>query len=354
MASALWQFVLGGPAPAGVENRQLAFATGRQVTWRIDGPCTAQFVVDGRGDEVIPVTDELAVDLWVYRINDPDLPTSPAQLLFRGRVAAMVDEISEDRHTVQCSAKDYRGMLADHAHVGIAGKTFTNVSQAVIPWTLIGDWQALAGGNWGITNGLGATSAQNRDRTVEAGASPGAAIESMGQLDNGFEWEISPLRALNRWYPDRRRNQGVSLDYGSGGVLAGVRRVLSPSDFANAVMVTGGETTTPVLAVAAGIATDPRGRWAHTEAFANVSLQSTLTARAPWLLARTSVPRPEWAVRLRRGAWGGPDHIWLGEVVNVAVKSGRLSTQTSQRVVEISASIDEDGEEQVDIGLVSA
>jgi hypothetical protein len=338
---AAWTWVVGGTPPSGLEQRELTKARGRTVTWRVDGPATAQFTIDGRSEEAAEVV-ELETDLTIYR---------DGVKVFRGRIGPSQDDIGHSTHVAQFAATDYRGMLA-YRIVGIAGKVFVATSQATIPWTLIGDSQALSGGNWGITNGVGSASAVTRDRTIDPGKPVAEVINEIAHLDNGFEWEIDAELALNRWYPQRGSATNVVLDY--GGVVARVARQLDPKDFANSVLVTGAQGLTPVATDTGTIGADPRGRWESSAGYPTIIEQATLNARSPWLLDETSTLRPTHTVTLRPDRWSGMSHIGLGDTVVLAVNSGRLVINDAHRVVEISVQPGDAGTETVTFGLVAA
>ena len=337
----MWTWVLGGSPPSGVERRELSQAYGRSLTMRVDAPFTAQFSLDGRSSEAAEI-DALETDLHVYRDGIK---------LFRGRIGPESDDVNETSHSCQFTATDYRGMLA-YRIVDTAGAVFAAVDQGTIAWDLINASQALSGGNWGVTNGVGATSGTVRDRTYDPGKPLLDAISELFRVDNGGEWEISPSLALNRWYPIRGTVTNVVLDY--GGKVAKVRRLLSPGDFANFDLVSGSSRLTPVSAVTAGIGTDPRGRWETSAGYPSVLEQATLTTKAAWLLDQTSTLRPEIGVVLTPGRWAGLSDVALGDTVALSVRSGRLADTGAYRVVEINCVPGEDGTETITMGLVAA
>lgn len=339
---AVWSWVLGGPPPAGVRLRQLTKARGRTVTWRLDGPATAQFTIDGRSDEALGVI-ALATDLTIYR---------EGVKMFRGRVGPEIDDISTDRHVSQFTFLDYRAMLA-FRQAGTAGTAYPTLTAAgVIALGLITTSQALSGGDWGITAGVGTTTGTSRTLTADPGKPVLESINELGRMSNGYEWEIDADLKLNLWHPRRGASNGVVLDF--RGLVSRVNRQLDPKDFANSDLVTGATGLTPVAAVTAGIATDPRGRWELSAGFPSVQDQPTLDAKGPWVLAQASTLRPTYTVVLRPGRWKGPTHIWLGDTVTHVVKSGRLNIADPFRVAEISVQPGEDGTETVALGLLAA
>lgn len=338
----VWSWVLGGPPPTGVRLRELTKARGRTVTFRLDAAATAQFTIDGRSDEAAGIT-ALATDLTLYRDGTK---------LFRGRIGPEIDDISPNRHVSQFSFDDYRGMLG-HRITGAAGASFpTLTAGGAIALSLITTSQALSGGNWSITAGFGTATGTTRTLTVDPGKPVVESISELGRLDNGFEWEIDAELALNLWHPRRGASNGVVLDF--RGLVAKVNRQLDPKDFANSELVTGKDGLTPVSSVTAGIATDPRGRWELSAGFPSIQDQPSLNAKGPWVLNQVSTLRPIYRVVLRPGRWKGPSHIWLGDTVALAIKSGRLNLSTAHRVAEISVQPGEDGTETVALGLLAA
>ena len=172
----------------------------------------------------------------------------------------------------------------------------------------------------------------------------------------GFDWDIQPdspssLR-FDAWYPQRGSDRGVVLLL--GGLAATVSRELNTSDYANAIRYTGAETTTPGEWEAGNLGDDgafPQGRWDKTYGDDGLTTQAALDERAEWQLAESQVVTPVYTVRLKRGGWDGPDHIWVGDTVRLIIPSGRLNVDTLQRVHEVQIDIDEVGGETVTLSL---
>lgn len=340
-AGAEWVWAYG-PGPAGADpgpKRQLTQATGRVVTWRVAGHAFAQFSIDGRCDEAAGIV-ERRDDLWVYRNGVK---------LFRGRIVGAQDDGDATGHRVQFLAVDYRAMLSLAAKIEPPVPTFTGVDQGQIPWQLVEDWQALDGGDWGITEGVGGTSGTTRDESDITPFSPvGEVIDRILNRDGGGEWEISPDLELNRWWPQRGTDTGVVLDY--GGRISSFSKSLP--EFGNVAGATGNEQTVPEVVEHPDVATDERGRWTVTEAFPSVSVQSTVEAKAQWLVDEASTVEHAWQARFRAQGWEGPDHVWIGDRVQLRVQSGRLAIAGTHRVVELQAVCGDHGTEQISVGLV--
>lgn len=340
-----------GPSSGSAPTRELTQASGRRVTARTDAAWDAQFSIDGRSDELSGM-GRLSYDLWCY------LDTAQ---FFRGRIVVDQGVIGRNGHKVQFSATDYRGLL-NRRIVGAAGASYTATDQALIAMGLITTSQALTGGSWGITSGVGASSGTTRDANYDPGKPIGDAIAELGRLDNGFEWEIDSLLKLNRYYPRRGADNHLVLDFGA--ILAEVSYGFSGDDFANAGLVTGDQTTTPVTFASATVATDPMGRWEKAQGFPSINTQATLNARGPWYLSQVSRVRPDYRVTFRKrvydparaafiGGWPGIAGCWIGDTVYPQFKSGWIQEAgNAHRIVELQIVPDNEDGETVTAGLL--
>lgn len=346
-----WTLAVGDPAPTLAPSRELTEATGRRLTARLDGSWDLQFSFTGAGsdwadDHESRAISPLATDVHVWRDTDR---------LFRGRCAVRSGQATGEVYTVQWTAQDYRWML-NHRQIDAAGRIFTATDQDDLVLALIDESEALSGGDWGVDLGTNTGTPTARDLTLLPGQPVGDAIGNLGRLDNGFEWEIGPDSTgdlkLNLWHvTGRGADNGVVLDY--GGLVTSFTDNLDPDDFANSVLVTGDQATTPVAAETAGIGTDPRGRWERSFGFPTIIEQPTLDDRGPFMLAQTSVLRPEYVVELTPGLWQGRSHIWLGDTVFLVIHCGDVDVAADHRVIEVAIVMGDNGEETVTLGLLS-
>jgi hypothetical protein len=329
---AKWAFVLTGTD--GSKIGDLTAAKGRKLTARLASPSEASFTIDGRHEEALMI-DERRTDLLVYR---------DAVKVFRGRVGAGQDQAGTDRHTVSpVTALDYRAVLDPRLiHTAL---TFTGVDQSAIAWALITDTQGRTGGNLGITRGLGQTTGILRDRTYEDGKSVGELITQLSEVSNGFDWDITPDLAFDVHYPQRGTDRGVVLDY--RGTVKGFSR--TPGQYANVVRVSGADGVAPVVREVADLASRPEGRVEAQFGFPDVTQGATLAQKADRLLAELSAAEPSYTVKLK--TWGGPGDLWLGDPVQLVVRSGRLDELSVRRVVEVDVDINNSGVETVKVSL---
>lgn len=345
-----WQLV-AGPATGGHELA-LTEATNRRYTARLNDNSDLSFSLDGRHPQAEQI-DELSTDVHLL-YSDAD----STRILDRCRVGPTGDDIDADAHRVEVTCLDYRAVLDRRRLYSGDTLTYAATDQAEIAWGLVGSTQARNSGDLGIAKGWTGLTPTGilRDRTYEAGDSIGERIQELSELIGGFDWDITPISAsalqLDVWHPGRGTDRGVVLVL--DGLAAAVRREVNPSDYANAIRYTGASGLTAVERDAALLEFPsewPQGRWDAVYGDDGLTTQAALNARAEWQLAESQVITPVYTVRLARGGWDGPDHIWLGDTVRLIIPSGRLDVDTTARVHEIEIDLDGDGGETVTLTL---
>lgn len=334
----VWNMI-AGPATGGYETA-IVRPQQREFTYRLNQPTVVRFSVDGRSLDATEL-DELSTD--VHGIRD-------GQIMFRNRVGAGEDNFNESTHVVEFSCVDYMGMLSRRTIQSGDTTTFTSTDQGDIAWTLINNTQSNTAGALGIVRRLPGTTGQTFTVTYEVGTKIFDEIRNLSEQVNGFDWEIVPTSAtalqFNIYAPSRGSDKGVVLEY--GGAVASGKRLVDPTEFANAGRFTGGlDTLTPVDYFASG--SPPEGLWDITEGYPEVIDQDILNARAAWRIAQLNVLVPTYSLALKDGFWLGPSHIWLGDTVRIIIKSGRLNVDTETRVQEIRINIDDEGNEHVEL-----
>jgi len=336
----IWTFAVG-PHTA-LPNWALVQARSRRVTWRLTTPSDATFSIDGESADALQLS-ELVTDLWVYRNGSP---------LFRGRVGTTSDSYDGNLLTSTVNVADYKGVLARRELIEGDTLTYTNVDQSAIALGLINSTQGHSGGQLGIVAGVGASTGVLRARTYQAGLNVGETLDKLSNVQNGFEWDITPTATaalhLDVFSPTRGSNNNVVLDV--GGRVRTFQRQFDPGLYANAVRVTGANTTggtaagalTAVNQAASNIGSAAQGRWDSQVGDTTIVEQTTLTERAAAELAESQVILPQWTVELQPNGWGGPSDVWLGDTVTLIGKIGRLNDVGPLRVQEVECSFDDD------------
>lgn len=352
-----WQLVIG-PASGGHELA-LTEATDRKYTARLGDNSDLSFSIDGRHPQAEGIA-ELSTDVHLLFTD-----TNGTTILDRCRIGQTGDDIDENSHKVTVTCLDYRAVLAARRLYSDATLTYTATDQAEIAWTLVEYTQGKTGGNLGIAKGWVGTLPTNvlrNDRTYEAGDSVGDRIKELAELIDGFDWDITPTSAsglrMDVWYPQRGSDRGVVLIL--GGLAQEVHREPSTAAYANALRYTGaaGDDVTPGPTAVESEATDlasadafPEGRWDAAFGDDGLTTQAQLDERAAWQLEQSQVGAVAYTVKLQRGAWDGPDHIWLGDTVRLIIPSGRLAVDTAARVHEVAVDMDGNNGETVTLTL---
>jgi hypothetical protein len=329
---------------SGMPDWQLTEAKGRKVTLRLSGAHEASFALDGASRDAARI-DELVTDVWLWWNGRP---------LYRGRIGSTGDDHDGDRHAMTVASADYRALLGRRLLYEGDTLTYTQVDQAQLAWNLISTTQGRTGGSLGIVRGAGQTTGVLRDRTWKPGESVRHYLELLADVQNGFEYDLTPAAdstalSFDVFYPRRGTDRQVVLDF--PGAVTRWSRQVDPGQYANSIRVSGDEAIAPARAEATDIAARDEGRWDAQVGDTTILEAATLTARAQAELARAQTVTPSWQVTLRPGFWGGPDHIWLGDPVTLAVRSGRLNTLTSLRVQEVGIDLDDNDRATISLTL---
>jgi hypothetical protein len=351
-----WQLV-AGPA-AGGYDLALTEATSRHYVARLTDNNELSFNLDGRLSQTAAVIDPpLGRDVHLLFTGSE----GTTSVLDRMRVGQTTHTFSEDAIQVAVTGLAYKAMLQRRILYSDATLTYTGVDQAEIAWALIAYTQGKLGGDLGISKAWAGTSptGQLRDRTYEVGDSVGQRIQELSEVIGGFDWDVTPTSAsglqLDVWWPQRGVDRGVVLEH--GGLMLTATREVNPSDYANAIRYTGaqGDGTTPGPTPdeieAPDLASMPQGRWDAALGDDGLTTQAALDDRAAWQLGQSQDVTPVWTVVLKRGAWDGPDHIWLGDWVRVIAHAEGLDVDTRYRVYEVDITLDGAGGETVQLTL---
>lgn len=355
--AAKWFWGLATPATGTAHSPQvqggvfmeLARARARTLTVRCD-PATsdeAAFTVSG-SDPGAAFIDDLATDLVCQRESD---------VLFRGRIAPAQDTLDAGRADAQFTAWSYRELLRRRSLASLSTLSYTSVDQSAIVWALMDYTQGLPGGYLGVGRGVGAVgTGWFRTVTYTKDGFIFDAIAGLAQMDNGFDWNVTPhgnatdLR-LDLWQGGLRVDKGVTLEWG-GAEVKTATRTLDPGTFANSAYLTGDDSVslTPVLSSSAGMGTDPAGRWESVIPTAEV-IQASLAARGAYTIRDMSQMLPTWDITLHPGAWEGRGHIWPGDLVRWRVNRGRLKEDRQYLVAQLAITPGDSGDDQVTVSL---
>ena len=137
----------------------------------------------------------------------------------------------------------------------------------------------------------------------------------------------------------------MPLQYGS--TVSALTRTVDSSVYANYVRAMGnGLMSVASNADANNTAANSLGTWQTVDNASTATVQSDLDSIAAGDLALDGVLVPTYTLTLRPGAYnqGSPN---MGDTVPLIVQTGRLNVQTTVRVVGITYTIGDDGQEDI-------
>jgi hypothetical protein len=366
---------------------ELGTARSRSLKRQWDTAAELAFTMNGRSPDCAAIS-ELQHEVYAWRWDDQ---TGADVCVFRGIVDHAEDQITEQAHTVNFVAHDYLAVLGRRPYLPAVPLTLTNVDQDVIaaylleyggggnslapyaPGSILPIGAVLVGGDGVSTRTLSGTL---RTRTYLGGTLVGTALDQLAKVLGGFDYDVVPepaaadtlqmvdhtgtvanlgagRDALRLFFPSQGAAR-TDMMFLYGGNVAGVARTVSSGDYANYVRSLGNngssDPNAPQLASAANNA-DASGTtvgwWPLADnAPSDVNLQATLDQRAQGLLALDGVLVPSYTLTLRPGAyqWGFPN---MNDTVPLVIASGRLQVNTTVRVVGLTWTIGDDGDEDV-------
>jgi hypothetical protein len=356
---------------------ELPRARARKLVQAWDSTAELTFTLDGTAPSAQLVT-ELTQDVIAWRWDDTAGVDRP---VFRGVIDAAEDDLDESSHVLNLTCHDYASMLGRRILWGTWGVTATDQD------TLATDLLNLATTSAQTTSGTvfgagaylplsiylanpdgtarGAASGQLRDRTYYGNQVLGAALDDLAKVIGGFDYDVLPLGGvgmgtaattdqLRIFYPA----QGVvrtspALVYGSS--ISALKRQVVSSDYGNYWRELGNNSSSDPAAAqligeawnvdAAGSAV---GLWANGDNQSDVTLTPTLVQAAQGNLNRHGVLIPVYTLTLR------PNFYYaglfnLGDTLPLIIMSGRLKVNTTVRVLGITYSVGDDGQEDVEL-----
>ncbi|HEY2303000.1 MAG TPA: IPT/TIG domain-containing protein [Acidimicrobiales bacterium] len=365
---------------------ELPHARARVLTQAWDTSATFTFTVDGHSPEAAYIA-EMAQDVIAWRWDENSGGDIP---MFRGPVCQSQDTIDEQSHTVEFTCHDYLSLLSRRVITGTTPFTIANTTQDFVVQTVV----AMANGTAGIynlppnltpgsylplvvtlCNGDGTTRADT-NAGVTRSWPPGTPIaqiiddmakssglDTAGVYQLGFDYDCLCRSDLDGWdhirvfYPA----QGVTrtspvLVYGS--TVSTVQRNVDSGTYGNYWRAIGNNATAAAGAAqlfgeaynsdaSAGAAGSSVGAWMSVDnTAAAVADQVTINAHAAGDLAINGVLVPTYTLGLAPGfyTWGAFN---MGDTVPLVVQSGRLNVSTTVRVVGITYTVGDDGQEDV-------
>jgi hypothetical protein len=346
----------------------LPSARSRTLTQQWNMPAQLQWSMPGLTQEAALIK-ELETDVMAWRWDE----SSGADVcMFHGIVTASQDDLSEQAYTVTFTAMDYLAMLG--RRYSSAAFSYNNVDQDSIAAALVaflpGVPNLMPGGylpiravprNPDYTYRAAATGTL-RVRNYTAGAQILTLLDELAKCQGGFDYDCTPSNpALGQagpqpvvriFFPYQGISRSdISLVYGSS--VSALTRQVNSADYANYWRVIGAPPSPGTQlssetwnADANNVGVNPIGTWQDIDNAPAVSVQATLDQQAAGDLSLFGVLTPTYQLTLRPNfyTFGNPN---MGDVVPLIVKAGRLNVNSSIRVLGITYTIGDDGDENV-------
>jgi hypothetical protein len=374
---------------------ELVQARGRLLTQQLNTPAELTFTLDGRSAAAKLVV-ELETDVVAWRWDEY---SGKDVAYFRGIIDHSEDQLTEDSHVVTWTAHDYLAMMArrfvtstlnynedqDYVAGDLVTRSVNVVSTAGTSFSP-GSYLPLAAVRVGQDgSSRPALSGQTRVRQYLGSQQLDTALDDLAHVIGGFDYDCIPgwrypagpgnstMHDIVRiFYP----NQGIArsdpvLEYGSG--VAQVTRSVASTDYTNFDRVLGNNQSSnpgdPQVysekwtSDANNIGVNPIGLWMSAENAADVILNETLDEQALGTLNLNGLLIPTYTVKLRPNLF--TDGLFnMGDTMPLIINSGRLNVSDPQRIVGMTFTIGDDGQEDVGVtfgrplktllGLVSA
>jgi hypothetical protein len=351
----------------------LADATARVLTRAWDQAAQLDFNVDGRS-EAAGLIAELQQDVVAWRWDDTAGVDRP---MFRGPITQTADTLTEDSHTVAVTAHDYLAMLA--RRLLTAYQIYNTVDQDDLAADLVlkasnvatSSGTSLAPGSvlplsTALVNPDGTARAVKSGQIVSANFNASTdlltILDGQAKLVGGFDYDClsggltGAADQLRIFYPYQGvQRTDLALVYGS--TVSALTRTVDSSVYYNYVRVIGnnGAGGNPATAQlfsetwntdANNVPKYPVGLWMSADNAPSVTTPAALAAQAQGDLSLHGTLIPTYALTLTAGAYayGAP---FMGDVVPLVVRSGRLNVNTNVRVLGITFQITDDGAENV-------
>lgn len=310
----------------------LSDARSKSATWKLTGPGTASFILDG-DHPVAALVQELVTDMVV---------SFDGNRLWRGRIGPSGDDADGTRSTVKFDAIDYRGLMERRLTTTDSTRTMKPSDAA---WAAIDTLQSRTAGAMGITRGAIAPGS-SRVLAAEFGETLAALIDRWSTLyPGGFDWWVDGNLLFQT---DAGRGGVVDWALVYGETVTGFTRQFDPSTYANVIRASGADGVTPAVAEAADLATRPEARWETQVGDTNLTTTAEVQGLADAELIRRSTLAPDYSFQITPGTWD-PNRAWIGDLPAIGVRTGRLDVTSVDRITEITVADNDTGSVDVSI-----
>lgn len=214
---------------------------------------------------------------------------------------------------------------------------YRDVNQHQIAWNLINHTQGLTDGSLGFTQGSNAGPNVQRERHYCAWERPNVAsgIDELAQLDDGFDFELTPDKVFKTYSPEKRTATGLTID---GNDAMTFDYLYDAADMANYVTALGSDDCNPVVFDA--IDTAQRSEFGLLMAVVDhdTNKEKDVNAHGRQYLRRRKrlryrIGKVSWLEGVHTGpAWGA---FSIGDTLTMTAASGFATFNRDFRIFEI-------------------
>jgi hypothetical protein len=356
----------GTASLASTQLAQLDDAAGRKLVKAWNTAAQLDFTLDGRS-QAASLVQELAHEVVAWRWDDT---TGADVAMFRGPITQSSDQVGEETHVVNFTCHDYSAMLArryltsaytatgadqdDVAAdlVGRASNIITASGTSLLPGTRLP--LVIARVN---PDGTARPLKSNAGRTVTYtdASEIGATFDALAKLAGGFDYDVlpgglgAPTDQLRVFFPFQGTGR-TDIVFQYGNTVASFTRTVDSATFGNYWRAIGNSLKSETWgADAAAGNTGSVGLWMSVDnSSSDASTQSALDAQAAGDLAAHDPLVPVYTLTLAPGAYyqGAPN---MGDTVLLLARAGRLQVNAQVRVLGLTYTIGDDGQEDVEV-----
>lgn len=304
---------------------------------------------EGSATFTLPIHDPKA-DPNLLSVGDRDLYIyADGDLKWAGRIWNI--EASTSNNEIRCSALGWFSIFK--RRFVTANRSYDNEEQFDIAWDLIDHSQDKTGGDVGIVNGSGSPSGVLRDRKFFGYELSNIhdEIVAMTELQDGFDFEITPEKQFIAYYPMKGDDVDFPLELGKN--VATIATQEDALDLANSVYAVGagdGDATCIANAIDATSRTT-YGLLEAVESFTEIKQFTTLQSRANSQLKVLKHPRITPNIYIVLGADQDYYDYVVGDRVHVKADYGYLQIDDDYRIITMTYQLTNDGREAVTLGF---
>jgi microcystin-dependent protein len=351
---------------------EIVGARGVRLETAWNAPAKLTLTLDGHHPTTALIR-ELQTDIYAWRWDEW---VGAERCMFRGVVSQALDQLTEQSFTVNFTCHDYAKMLERRL---LTNSLFAEqVDQDAIVMTLLDRAKDVRSSS-GVSFSPGSylplevvllapdgsprgSSGMLRDRNYPASSNVAELLDNLANVIGGFDYDVvpgavtgAPTDLLRVFYPYKGQVRDNPLVYGV--TVSALTRSANSANYANYWRTLGFNAEDPDAEQLWAEdwndeANDPNrvavGTWMAGDNAADVSEQDTLQEKATGNLATYGQLIPSFTLTLRPGAFIF-DQVQIGDVLPLVVQEGRLDLQATVRLLGLSFSLGDNGQEDIEL-----